>query len=164
MAIVALSTQASVEARIGSTRLAGFTDFNADGTPDPATLEAAFLEASAIICGRLEGLYGTTEIDTWDSSTAPQLVRSISDQLCVRQYYVGNPRFQEPAQQAYENALELLEQIATGIITLYDNPGTVSGIFDVDRIPSDFDPERDEDDMTVRTTWVLPDNRELPGY
>ena len=164
MAIVALSTSASVSARIGSLRLAGFTDFNADGTPDTATLNAAFLKVSAIICGRLEGLYGTTEIDTWTAADAPQLIKSISDDMCVREFYVGNPHFQQAAQQMYENALALLEDIATSKITLYDNPGTVDGIFKVERIPSDFDPERELDDMTVRTTWVLPDARDLPGY
>jgi phage gp36-like protein len=165
MATEYYSTQASVQARIGLTRLTNLTDFSGDDAPDTETLEAGFQEARGIIRGKLEPLYGSTEIDTWDSDTAPELVRTISDQLCVKMFYVGNPHFEgaEAAQEIYDNAMELLDKVASGEITLYGVAGVIDGVFVVDRIPSDFDNNRLPEDMTVNPNWILPDPRDLDG-
>jgi len=162
------STQSSLEARISALRLSGLIDYDDDGSlDDDGALLAGQKMARGLIRGKLEPLYGETEIATWDSDTVPELVGQISDDLCIYQFLLTNPRI-NPANYDVSviraNALELLDQIAASNISLYGVDPVVNGENEIGRIPSDFDPERDLDDMTVKTTWILPDNRELSGY
>jgi hypothetical protein len=158
------STQSSIEARISALRLKGWIDFDGDDAPDEASLTAAFEFARGLIRGHLESRYGQTEIDTWDSSTRPELVGTISDDLCIYQLLLSNPTLAEASQQLYTNAKDLLAGIASHVISLYGVTAPVDDEFLTERSPSDFDPERELDDMTTRTTWILPDSRELAGY
>lgn len=162
------STEASVKARISTERLDGLLDYDDDGDiDDDGALLAGQKMARGLIRGKLEPLYGSTVIDTWDSDTVPELIGQISDDLCIYQFLLTNPRItlaNYDISTIRGNALELLDQIAAGEVTLYGTAGVVDGVHEVGRIPSDFDPERELDDTTARTTWILPDNRELSGY
>jgi phage gp36-like protein len=158
------STQASIEARISSLRLKGFADFDNDDTVDEGTLTAAYKRARGLIRGSLEKVYGQTIIDTWTSDTVPELVGTISDDLCIYQLAIGNPMLMQACQLIRENALADLKMIASGEVSLYGTDGQTTDEFVVERSNSDFDPERELDDMTVRTTWVMPDVRELENY
>jgi phage gp36-like protein len=161
------STQTSIENRISASRLAGFIDRDGDGSPDSGPLTAGFIEARAIIRGYLKRDYDTDTIDAWTDTTCPEIINMISDWLCIRLYYVNNPRFQEAAQIMYDRAIAMLKEIRNGEMDIYSLDRDTSHIDDLiqtDTINSDFDPERELDDMTVRTTWILPDNRELDNY
>ena len=95
------------------------------------------------------------------------LLASISDRLCIRLYYGSNPRFQEQAKKHFEEAIKQLKDIRNGDLDIYELDRAVSHLDDLivtGRIDSDFDPERDPDDMTVNPSWILPDTRELENY
>jgi phage gp36-like protein len=161
------STQTSIENRMSASRLLGFVDRDADGSPDSAALEAAFIEARAIIRGYLKRDYDATTIDAWTDTTCPELINVISDWLCIRTIYVNNPRLMEVAQLMYERVMDMLEKIRSGEMDIYGLDRVTSHIstaIDTGRIDSDFDPERELDAMTVRTTWTQPDARELENY
>jgi phage gp36-like protein len=161
------STQTSIENRISASRLAGFIDRDGDGSPDTGALESAFIEARAIIRGYIKPHYDTDTIDAWTDTTRPELVGLISDWICIWSYYGNNPRFHEIARAMYERAMDMLEKIRSGEMDIYSLDRATSHIDDnivTGRIDSDFDPERELDDMTVRTTWILPDNRDLENY
>lgn len=161
------STQTSIENRMSAARLLGFVDQDGDDTPDSGALESGFQEARAIIRGALKRDYDTDTIDAWTDTTRPELVGMISDWLCIGVYYVNNPRFQDYANGLYDKALALLDKIREGKMDIYSldrDTSHVADLIETGRIDSDFDPERELDDMTVRTTWVLPDNRDIEGY
>ena len=164
------SSQASIEARISALRLNGYIDRNADGFPDDEALESGQKEARGLIRGYLKRAYESTVIDAWDidDDTVPDLINAISDQLCIRVFYSSNPRFQESANQAYREAIAQLEMIRDGKIDLYEADRATSYIadaLDTGRIDSDFDPEREYNDLTVKPSWVTPpDGRELENY
>ena len=161
------STQTSIENRISALRLAGFLDRDKDGTPDSGALTAGFIEARGIIRAYLKRDYDTDTIDAWTDTTCPELINILSDWLCIRMYYVNNPRFQEAAQIMYDRAVQMLKDIRNGDMDIYGLDRATSHItdaIDTGAIDSDFDPERELDDTTVRTTWILPDNRDLANY
>ena len=158
------STQQSIEARISSLRLSGYLDRDADGAVDIRALNSGFAFARGYIRGRLEARYGQDQINTWTSSTVPELIQAISDDLCIYQYFQSNPALIAVITPLYEQAVALLDRIANYELSLYGVDGLVDDECLTERSPSDFDPERDLDDMTVRTTWTLPDERELDGY
>jgi len=164
MATAYYSTQASIEARISALRLNGYIDFDGDDSPDEASLTSAYTFARSQIRGRLESKYGADLIDDWDSDTVPDLASTISDDLCIYQIFISNPRFTEIGQTLRTNALDDLDNIADGKINLYNVEAPVVDVYQVERSKSDFDPERDHNKQSVRTTWVLPDTRELPEY
>jgi hypothetical protein len=58
----------------------------------------------------------------------------------------------------------MLDRIVNGELSLDGIDAPVVNESVVERIKSDFDPERDLDNISVRTTWILPDLRELPDY
>lgn len=163
------SNQASIEARISASRLAGFIDHDNDTTPDAAALAAGIEAAHGLICSYIGRDYDHDTIDAWDiaADTVPELIAKISDDLCIPIYYAHNPRFQEPAQTMAELAEAMLVKIRNGEmdiygvdrVTSYINNAIVTG-----RVPSDFDPERALDDMTVSPYWNRPDARDLEGY
>jgi phage gp36-like protein len=155
------STQASIEARISSLRLAGYVDRDSDGIPDESALVSGFAYARGLIRGKLAGRYGWTLIGGWDFDSAPELIKSISDDLCIYQYYVSNPRFYEAAERIRTNALELLDALASGDLYLFEEEAASDARIETGRIPSDFDPSRTLDDMSVRVTWILPDARDV---
>jgi phage gp36-like protein len=165
------STQATIEARISALRLAGFTDRNADSLPDTAALEAGFKEARGIIRGYIfnyaEGY--DYDISVWTDTTVPELIQSISDKLCIKMYYSGNPRFQDAAKALYDEAIALLESIRDGKLEIYEiastgTADTAEALIESGRISSEFDPEREYDDMSVKPDWILPDARKLENY
>jgi hypothetical protein len=161
------STQASVEYLITATRLAGFTDGDGDGIPDSDILDYGFAKMKAIILGYLKPQYDQDIMDGWTSTTCPALIGYLSDCLCARLFYRHNPRFQEAANTIYNEAIQMLKDIRAGLMDIYDLDRDVShleNLITTNRSNSDFDPARDLDDMTVRPTWVLPDNRDLEGY
>ena len=164
MATEYFSTQVSIEARISALRLKGYIDFDGDDSPDEASLTRAYKYARGKVRGSLEGRFGQTIIDDWDSDTVPELAGTISDDLCIYQIFISNPRFAEIGQTIRDNALEELESIAKGETSLYGTDAPVDDEFVTTRIKSDYDPERDLDNQSVRVTWVLPDARQLPDY
>jgi phage gp36-like protein len=162
------STQATITARISLLRLAGFTDRNVDGVPDTDAMEAGFKEARGIIRGYIHDYckgYGY-DLSVWTDSTVPELIQAISDKLCIKLYYASNPRFQEIAKTIYDEAIGLLEQIRAGNLDIYEISSTataesMTSVSATGRVASDFDPERDYDDLTVNPYWNLPDGREI---
>lgn len=158
------STQATIEARISSFRLTGHIDFDDDDSPDAASLTAAYKFARGLIRGKLEDRFGSTIIDTWDSDTVPELVQIISDDLCIYQIMMSNVKLAPVLQIIYTNAKDMLTEIADGKIGIYGTDGPTDDEWVTERTPSDYDPERELDDMTARTTWVNSDARELDGY
>ena len=161
------STQTSVETLIMASRLAGFIDQDGDGSPDTSILNAGFKRVRAIIRGYLKPNYDTDTIDAWTDTTCPELIGYISDMLCARIFYGANPRFQEAALSIYDEAIQMLKDIRSGDMDIYSldrDTSHIADAIDTGRIDSDFDPERELDDMTVRTTWINPDNRDLENY
>lgn len=164
------SNQATIEARISALRLAGFIDRNADGNPDPDALLSGQKTAKGLICGYIGRDYDHDTIDAWDieSETVPLVIGSISDDLCIYVYYWSNPNFRESAQRIYDGAVQQLQAIRDGEMDIYEVERVTAYIDDAivtGRIASDFDPEREYDDMTVNPNWnEPPDSRELDGY
>jgi hypothetical protein len=161
------STQTTVGLLISTSRLAGFTDPDKDGTPNTDILEYGFKAARSLIRAYLKRDYNTDTIDAWTDSTCPDFVGFLSDCLCARLFYQKNPRFQEAANSMYDEAVQMLKDIRNGDLDIYGIDRDVTHLDDLietGSIDSDFDPERELDDMTVRTTWVNPDARDLENY
>jgi hypothetical protein len=159
------STQASIEARISASRLLTLIDYNGDKVPDAAPLAAGIAFAGAYIAGRLKNVFGQTEIDTWTlPDDVPPLIAHISDSLCIWQFAVSKPNLFPDNELILETANEMLDKIASGAITLDNITAPVTDHYVTERVKSDFDPERDQDNQSVRTTWITPDSRELPDY
>jgi len=161
------STQSSIEARISSTRLATYIDFDKDGTPDAASLASGIAFSGAYVAGRLESRYGQTVIDTWDldqGGTPPDLVGKLSDDLCIWQYAVSKPNLYADNQEIKDNVDDMLDKIANFEISIYGASEPVVDEFITERSKSDFDPERDVDNLTVNPNWILPDPRKLEDY
>lgn len=165
------STQTSIENLISASRLVGFIDQDGDGSPDAGALESGQKAARGLIRGALKRDYDTDEIDSWSDAeltpSCPELIGYISDCLCVQVYYKYNPQFQAVAKEMYDQALQTLKDIRNGDMDIYELDRATTHLADLivtERIASDADPERDLDDMTVRTTWVLPDSRDIEGY
>ena len=160
------STKESVETLIMAHRLAGFIDQDGDGAPDTLILEAGFKRVRSVIRGYIKPVYDTDVIDAWTDTTCPELIGYISDMLCARVFYGANPRFREVALSMYDEALQMLKDIRNGDMDIYSldrDTSHIADLIETGRTDSDFDPEREQDDMTVRTTWVLPDNRDIEG-
>ena len=165
------SNQTSIEARISASRLLGYIDADGDKTPDPAALASGIKAAYGIIVGYIGREYDSDTIDAWDiddsENLPPALISTISDDLCIHVYYKNNPYFQQGAQAMYDAAVKQLKEIRARELDIYGVERATSYLTDTmetGRIDSDFDPERELDDMTVRTTWILPDNRDIEGY
>jgi hypothetical protein len=169
MATEYYSTEASVKALIGNTRLLNWADFDDNDAADPETLTANFRDARRLIRDMLVKTYGDTIIATWDSDTAPDTIKSISDRLSVRGLYVGNPAFEgsEAAQEMYDTAMAELRAIADSSdpMAIYGVDAPVTDQIQTERTKSDFDPERKYNNQSVNPYWVSPrDHRDLPDY
>ena len=163
--MAAFSTQTSIEARISATRLKTYTDFDGDGTPDAATIAAGIAFAGAYIAGRLESRYGATEIATWNATTAPDLVKKLSDDLCIYQYSISRPElFPESTAAILDTVNEMLDKIADNRVSLYGVDEATTEIYVTERSKSDFDPEKLPEDMSVNPYWIRADPRDLPDY
>lgn len=82
------STQATIEAKATSNRVRIWGDKNADGTIDPASLSQALAFAKSRILAHVWRRYGDTEINSWTDTTAPDLIKGISDDLAL--YYLAS--------------------------------------------------------------------------
>ena len=165
------SNQSSIEARISASRLLGYIDADGDNTPDAAALASGIKAAYGIITGYIGTCYDSDTIDAWDiddsNNLPPALIGMISDDLCIQIYYQNNPHFQKGAQEMYKAAEALLVKIREEKLDIYGVDRLTSPIastIETGRIASDFDPERDLDDMTVNPYWLRPDARDLDGY
>jgi hypothetical protein len=161
------STQASIEARIKASRLNTLTFDKDDAAHKAASIDKGIVFAGAYISGRLKKKYGQTIIDTWIlPDDVPPLVGWMSDSLCIWNYAVEKPNlFPAPEVEIiFTTVNDMLTQIIDGELSLDGIDAPVVNESVVERIKSDFDPERDLDNISVRTTWILPDLRELPDY
>lgn len=158
------STQATLEARASALRLKGWIDYDNDGVINAETLERAQKFSRGEIRDMLESIVGSDTIDTWTDATVPESVGSISDDLCIWYCTTTNPALAKQVQVLYTEAMKRLKAMADGSRTIYGVITAASDSYVTERSPSDADPERELDDMSVRTTWDAPDVRELPGY
>jgi len=115
----------------------------------------------------LKSRYNTDIIDAWTDSTVPEIIGTISDDLCLYQLLISNPKFAQAFQPIYNNARQQLQDIRDGNLDIYEvsrYTDHIDDAIDTGTMDSDFDPERDYDDMTVNPFWILPDARELDNY
>ena len=141
MALEALSTQATVEARASAARVKLWTDKNKDGTPDPTTLDQGFQFATGLIFGHLVKKFGETVLASWTISTAPAEILRISDALCMWYFSSGNNSQNELVREIYQDAVQRLIDISSGARRLY---GVVAGVTSTTTTDTLDDPFEDE--------------------
>lgn len=108
----------------------------------------AFEDAERIIRGYLAGVVDSAIMDTWDEpDDTPETIRAIAGRLAAAKIYrlrFGQSSMTDPeyAQQLYNEAMQMLNDIISGAIELPD----------VD-IPGDFD-----------NTWFFPNDTDIPVF
>ncbi len=122
------STEATLTAKVKTTRLKLWGDRDRDNVLDPTTLTQAMSTAQAQILASLYDRYGS-QTDDWDSDSVPELLKSVSDSLSIYYLAAGSNAVNETVRDARTEAMQTLAALAAYDITL---PGvTDSGDYDM---------------------------------
>lgn len=109
------STQATIEAKVTALRVRIWGDKNGVGTVDPASLLQALAFAKSRILAHVWRRYGDTEVKSWTDTTAPDLIKGISDDLSLYYLASGANAVNPVIDANYKDAIAQLVAIRDGL-------------------------------------------------
>lgn len=136
------STTTTVSNRTSDARLLTWLDKDDDDVVDATPFAQLNDEAADIIRGMLTRKYGEAIVTAWTDSTAPSLIVHISDGILIWLMQRTNPKQSEQARQHYDDAMQMLENLANPDhpLELHDlTPSVDDELYETEVPDSDFD-------------------------
>jgi phage gp36-like protein len=111
------SSETTIKNKVKASRINLYGDKNRDGSIDPDSLTQALIFAKQRILMYVEDRYGS-QCDDWDSTTVPDALKNISDDLTIFYLASGQNEVNPIVLRNYDMAIDLLEKLNEGKLSL----------------------------------------------
>lgn len=142
------STQATLEAKAMAARVRVWGDKDANGSLDNTSMIQAFSYAKATILSYIAQRYGS-QVSSWDSDSAPSLIKAISDDLSLYYLASGNNAINSIIEMNRQLSISTLEMIADYKIQIFD----INDSSDYDTYTCLRESDFEENDDEIDPAW-----------